>query len=60
MLFFYFSVSNLPSFSLWEPTLPLYSEEGQVQVGLALRSMVFMRRVQEGATAAWIDLGFVV
>jgi len=52
--------SRPPSPSLWEPTLPLYFEEGRVQVGLVFRSMVFMHRVQEGAAAAWMDLGFVV
>jgi hypothetical protein len=52
-------MSNRPS-SLWEPTLPLYSREDQVQVSLGLRSMVYVRQVQEGAVAAWMDLSFIV
>jgi len=52
-------MSNQPA-SRWEMTLPLYYREGRVQVSLGLRSMVYVRRVQEGAAAAWMDLGFVV
>ena len=53
--------SQPPSPSLWEPTLPIYFEEGRVKVGLVFRSMVFMhgfRRVlpRHGWTSASLSI----
>jgi hypothetical protein len=38
------SLSHQPLLSSWELALPLYSKEGQVQVGLGFWSMVFRRQ----------------
>lgn len=45
-------LSNQPP-TPWEPTSTLYSKEGRVKVGLELRSMVYVHRVQEGTIAMW-------
>jgi hypothetical protein len=41
-----------------DPPLIFKGTSGTSQFGV--RSMVFMRRVQEGAATAWMELGFVV
>ena len=39
---------------------PYILRRGWAQVSLEFQSMVYVRRVQEGAAVVWMDLGFVV